>query len=139
MPENIKQRTIRRVKLCEINVKVNGDSLQCVSRLSYGKDEITSKVESSNTPSNRKKAVAQSVLDGIRKLMNLQELFVAKDVIVNTLEDMTFISVVAEISMDKSIDRTIGSSIVKTDINEAVGRAALDAVNRRIEKILSNQ
>ncbi len=136
MPENIKQKNIRRIKLCEINVKVNGDSLECISKLSYGKNEATSNVESTNTPSSRKNAVAQSVLNGIRKLFNIQEHFIVKDVILNTLENMTFISVVVEIKTDKTIDRAVGSAIVKTDINEAVGKAALDAVNRRIEKII---
>lgn len=136
MPENNKKKTIKRIKLCEINVKANGDSLQCISRLSYGKDEVVSKSESSNTPSNRKNVVAQSVLDGIRRLMNVQENFIVKDVIVNTLEDITFISVVTEIKMDKSADYAVGSAIVKSDINEAVAKAALNAVNRRVEKII---
>lgn len=139
MPENNKKKIIRRIRLCEINVKANGDSLQCVSKLSYGKEEVTSEVESGNTPSNRKNAVAQSVLDGIRKLMNIKEVFVVKDVIVNTLEDMTFISVVIDIKTDKTIEHAIGSAIVKTDINEAVAKAALNAVNRRVEKIIVSQ
>lgn len=139
MPENCKKKSINRIKLCEINVKATGDLLQCVSRLSYGKDEVTSKVENRNTPSSRKSTVAQSVLNGVCKLMNIQEIFVVKDVIVNTLEDMTFISVVIEIKMDKATDHVIGSAIVRTDINEAVARAALNAVNRRVEKISLNQ
>jgi len=139
MPENSKKKSIMRIKLCEINVKANGDLLQCVSKLSYGKEEVISEVESSNTPSSRKNAVAQSVLNGISKLMNIQETFVVKDVIVNTLEDMTFISVVIEIKMDKTTEYTIGSAIIKTDINEAVARAALNALNRRVEKIIINQ
>lgn len=139
MPENSKKKCTNRIKLCEINVKANGDLLQCVSRLSYGKEEVTSEVNNGNTPSSRKNAVAQCVLNGIRKLMDIEETFTVKDVIVNTLEDMTFISVVIEIKMDKATDYAIGSAIVKTDINEAVARAALNAVNRRVEKIIINQ
>ena len=139
MPENCKKKSIRRIKLCEITVKADGGLLQCVTKLCYGKDEVISTVESRNTPSSRKKAVAQSVLNGVHTLMNIQETFVVKDVIVNTLEDMTFISVIIEIKMDKTADHVIGSAIVKTDINEAVARAALNAVNRRVEKSIINQ
>lgn len=135
MTDSIKQKSTKRIKLCEIHVKANGDSLLCVSKLSYGKEEVTSKVESKNTASNRKNAVAQTVLEGVRQLMNLKEQFTAINVIVNTLEDMTFISVITEIKQDKFTDRAVGSAIVKTDINEAIGKAALNSVNRRIERL----
>ncbi|WDU82613.1 hypothetical protein [Caloramator sp. Dgby_cultured_2] len=58
-----------------------------------------------------------------------------QDVLVNTTNTVTVVTVIVNALVTGNEEALVGSAIVRKDLNEAIARATLDAINRRIEKI----
>jgi len=81
----------------------------------------------------RKKVVAKATIAAVEKILGQSYVFDIQDVIISTSRDTTFVSVVVNMVINENEETMVGAAVVKNDINEAVAKATLDAVNRKIQ------
>jgi hypothetical protein len=103
--------------------------------LSHGEKDYCGSQKGINTTTSINRTIAQATLKALSDFLNIGEIFVVEDV--GTLNiAKTNVVVVAVTCVDKNGEQLlIGSSMYLGDIKEAVVKATLDAVNRRIAKL----
>lgn len=103
--------------------------------LSHGEKDYCGSQKGINTTTSINRTIAQATLKALSDFLNIGEIFVVEDV--ETLNiAKTNVVVVAVTCVDKNGEQLlIGSSMNLGDIKEAVVKATLDAVNRRIAKL----
>ena len=103
--------------------------------LSHGEKDYCGSQKGINTTTSINRTIAQATLKALTDFLNIGEIFVVEDV--GTLNiAKTNVVVVAVTCVDKNGEQLlIGSSMNLGDIKEAVVKATLDAVNRRIAKL----
>jgi hypothetical protein len=103
--------------------------------LSHGDKDYFGSQKGINTTTSINRTIAQATLKALSDFLNIGEIFVVEDV--ETLNiAKTNVVVVAVTCVDKNGEQLlIGSSMNLGDIKEAVVKATLDAVNRRIAKL----
>ena len=104
--------------------------------LSHGEKDYCGSQKGINTTTSINRTIAQATLKALTDFLNIGEIFVVEDV--GTLNiAKTNVVVVAVACVDKNGEQLlIGSSMNLGDIKEAVVKATLDAVNRRIAKLM---
>jgi hypothetical protein len=104
--------------------------------LSHGDKDLCGSQKGINTTTSINRTIAQATLKALADFLNIGEIFVVEDV--GTLNiAKTSVVVVAVTCVDKNGEQLlIGSSMNLGDIKEAVVKATLDAVNRRITKLM---
>lgn len=125
---------IRRVRYSGIDFKTEGSALECSVRLTHDGEEYEQPVTLVKTVANAKRIVAEAAIKTVEKILGQAYLFSVEDVISSTSRNITYITVIVSMVIDDREELMIGSAIVKNDINEAIAKAALDAVNRRIQR-----
>lgn len=125
---------VKRLRYNGINLKTEGAALECSVSLIYNEEEYSEVVHAVKTAANRKKIVANAAIRSVEKILGQAFLFDIEDVILSSSRDIEFVSVIVNMIVNEAEHTTVGSAIVKQDINEAVVKATLDAVNRRIER-----
>lgn len=125
---------LRRVRYSGIDLKTEGNALECIVTLLHDGEEFGETITGIKTAANRRKIVADATIRTIEKILGQAYLFNIEDVIVSTSRDINFVSVLVNMVLNENEQTMVGSAIVKQDINEAIAKATLDAVNRRIQK-----
>ena len=108
--------------------------VECKVKLLYEEQELFVTQVGIKTAANRKKIVAKATIDAVEKILGQTFIFDVQDVISTTNRDITFISVLVNMVINESEETMVGSAIVKNDINEAIAKATLAAINRRVQK-----
>jgi hypothetical protein len=127
-------KALRRVKYSGMDLKMEGNALECAVSLLHDGEEFRETISGIKTVANRKKIVADATIRTIEKVLGQAYLFNIEDVIINTSRDITFASVLVNMVLNESEQTIVGSAIVKHDVNEAIAKATLDAVNRKIQR-----
>ena len=125
---------IKRIKFGGISLDVQGNMVECKVKLLYEEEEFFVTQVGIKTAANRKKIVAKATIDAVEKILGQTFIFDVQDVISTTNRDITFISVLVNMVINESEETMVGSAIVKNDINEAIAKATLAAINRRVQK-----
>lgn len=125
---------IKRIKLGGISLDVQANMLECKVKLIYEEEEFSVSQVGIKTVANRKRIVAKATIDAIEKILGQVFIFDVQDVITTTNRDITFISVLVNMVINETEETMVGSAIVKNDVNEAIAKATLAAINRRVQK-----
>ncbi|GAA0179382.1 hypothetical protein SH2C18_22610 [Clostridium sediminicola] len=125
---------IKRIKLDAISIKTEENVAECTVNLSYegniyGVTELGVK-----TLSNRYKLIARSTIKAVEKITGHVMMFDIQDVEVNNNRNVVYANVFVNMFYKGNEELLIGASIDKNDINVAICKATLDAINRKIEK-----
>lgn len=128
------KKSLNRIIYQGISVHTEDNNVECEVRLSCGDEEFVSTKRAISTNVNRKKVVARATIAAIEKIIGQASIFDIEDVILNTTRDITFVNVVTNMITKDNEEILIGTAIVKNDVNEAIVKATLDALNRRIMK-----
>lgn len=127
-------KTINRIKFDGILIGTSGNVLQCTVRLNSEDEEYEISLSGIRTIANSRKLVAEATIRAVEKIIGQASIFDIQDVIVTTNRDITFVSVLINMVTGMNEEAMVGSVIVKNDINEAIVKATLDAINRRVQK-----
>jgi hypothetical protein len=127
-------KTINRIKFDGILIGTSGNVLQCTVRLNSEDEEYEISLSGIRTIANSRKLVAEATIRAVEKIIGQASIFDIQDVIVTTNRDITFVSVLINMVTGMNEEAMVGSVIVKNDVNEAIVKATLDAVNRRVQK-----
>ncbi|MBW9156782.1 hypothetical protein [Clostridium tagluense] len=125
---------IKIIKFGGISLNVQPNMLECSVKLLYEEEEFFVTQVGIKTVANRKKIVAKATIDAVEKILGQVFIFDVQDVISTTNRDITFISVLVNMVINESEETMVGSAIVKNDINEAIAKATLVAINGRVQK-----
>ncbi|MBK5241650.1 hypothetical protein [Clostridium sp.] len=125
---------IRRIKFGGISLDTQGNMLECEVNLLYEGEEFFVKQVGIKTVGNRKKIVAKATIEAVEKILGQAYVFDIQEVISITNKNITFVSVLVNMVINESEDTMVGSAIVKDDIYEAIVKATLSAINRRVQK-----
>lgn len=125
---------IKRIKLGGISLDVQANMIECKVKLIYEEEEFFVSQVGIKTVANRKKIVAKATVDAIEKILGQAFIFDVQDVITTTNRDITFVSVLVNMVINEIEETMVGSAIVKNDMNEAIAKATLAAINRRVQK-----
>lgn len=125
---------IKRIKLGGISLDVQANSLECKVKLIYEEEEFFVSQVGIKTAANRKRIVAKATIDAIERILGQAFIFDVQDVITTINRDITFISVLVNMVINETEETMVGSAIVRNDINEAIAKATLAAINRRVQK-----
>ena len=125
---------IKRIKFGGISLDVQGNMVECKVTLLYEEEEFFVTQVGIKTAANRKKIVAKATIDAVEKILGQTFIFDVQDVISTTNRDIIFISVLVNMVINETEETMVGSAIVRNDINEAIAKATLSAINRRVQK-----
>jgi hypothetical protein len=123
-----------RIRFLGVTLKTFDNTIECSVRLTYKNEEFSVTQVGINTASNRKKTVADATVKSVEKILGQAFVFDIQDVMITTSNDTTFVSVLVNMILSGKEETMVGSAIARDDINNAIAKAALDAVNRRIQK-----
>lgn len=124
---------IRRVIYQGTKFQAEGNTISCEVMLNYSGEDYSAEKSALKTNINRKTIVAKAAVSAIEKIYEQPDLFDIQDVLVNSSRDINFVVVIVNMVLNAKEESMIGSAIIKNDINEAIAKATLDAVNRRIQ------
>lgn len=132
--DSVMQKDLRIV-FKGMEVASKGLELDVKVMLSHREKDYCGSQKGINTTTSINRTIAQATLKALSDFLNIGEIFVVEDV--GTLNiAKTNVVVVAVTCVDKNGEQLlIGSSMNLGDIKEAVVKATLDAVNRRITKL----
>ena len=124
---------IKAIKFGGISLDVQANMLECKVKLLYEEQEFFVSQVGIKTVANRKKIVAKATIDAVEKIIGQSYIFDVQDVISNTNKEVTFICVLVNMVINELEETMVGSAIVTNDINEAIAKATLAAINRVIQ------
>lgn len=125
----------RRIKFSGISLNSSESSLECCVKLLHDEEEYTFTQVRIKTVSNRKKIVADATIKVVEKIIGKPSTFEIQDVMVFSKNEVNFVTVLVNIIYNDSEETLVGSVIIGSDTNEAIVKATLSAINRRIEII----
>lgn len=126
---------IRRIRFSGVSFTTDGNLAQCNVKLVYDDQEYSVPETGIKTSSNKGKLVACSTIKAVEKILGQSDIFGIQDVIVEKKAGIDYVVVLISAIINDVEENMVGSAIVKSDLNEAIAKATLDAVNRRIQKI----
>jgi hypothetical protein len=126
--------SINRIQYAGIIVNSTNTSIECTVKLCYEDGEAEVTLSRVRTLLNSRKIVAEATIRTIEEIIQQASIFDIQDVIVTEGRDVSFVSVIVNMITKGQEDAMVGSAIIKNDINEAIVKATLDAINRRVQK-----
>jgi hypothetical protein len=127
--------SVKRIRISGISMNSFENLAECCVKLTYDDQEYSFTQTGIRTMANKRKLVADCTVKVIEKILKQTSLFDVEDVIVNTNSNSNFVIVFVNMIVKSDEEIMIGSAIVRNDINEAIAKATLDAINRRIQQI----
>lgn len=135
-PEMPTPRDGRRPVISRMQLVSSGLDVTATVSLSYHGEVIRGECTGTATQSGVHRAVATAALKALEQLLGDQARFEVDHVDVTPAgRDRTVLVSVTMVSATGT-DRLTGSAVVREDVRQATIRAALDAVNRRLEPLL---
>ena len=127
--------SVKRIKISGISMNSFDDLAECCVKLRYEDQEYSVTASGIRTMANRRKLVADCTIKAIEKILRQTSIFDVEDVIVNVNDRVNFVTVLVNMIIKSDEEIMIGSAVVRNDIYEAVAKATLDAINRRVQQI----
>ena len=125
---------LKRIKFEGITLTTNDNTAECTVTLIYEEQEYSLSQVGIKTISNKRKIVADTTIKVVEKILGQAALFDIQNVYIHTSENISFVTVLVNMVINGNEETMVGSAIVKTDINEAITKATLGAINRRVQK-----
>lgn len=115
----------------------NGVKSEARVTLMRGSEVFEGYAEGPNTSKNRYKLIANATLDSISKLISKEHILLLEDIDKFNIAKSSIVVVGITHSVNNHEELLTGSCLVKKDEGEAIVKATLDAVNRRLMSITS--
>jgi hypothetical protein len=125
---------LKRIKFEGITLTTNDNTAECIVTLIYEEQEYSVSQIGIKTMANKKKIVADTTIKVVEKILGQAALFDIQDVHIHNSGNVSFVTVLVNMIIHGNEETMVGSAIVKNDINEAITKATLGAINRRVQK-----
>jgi hypothetical protein len=127
----------QRAAIRELSAHPEGDALEVAATLVLSGREATGHARGLRTRRGRWRAIAEATLAALDGLAVGRVRGHVDHVTVLTFADLAHVSVSVTLLTERGEETFLGAALVRDDPDRAVMRAALDAVNRRIEPWLA--
>ncbi|WP_346917371.1 hypothetical protein [Clostridium sp.] len=127
-------KSIKRIRYEGISLEVKDNNVRCEVRLTMDDNEYMSTETAIGTSINRRRVVAKATVSAVEEIIGQVYAFDVEDIVINSIRDISYVTVIVNMINDIAEEVLIGTAIVRNDTNEAIAKATLDAINRRIEK-----
>lgn len=126
-----------RILLDEVKYQVGADANAHVQvTLRHGDDTCTGALSGVHTTRNAQRLVVAATLESLEEMLDLSQKIILEDIQRLRLAGQEVYTVALCALNDQSEEIHVGSAIVKGEDKEALVRATLDALNRRIDKLV---
>lgn len=132
--ETDEHEEIKRIKFGGISVNTSENTIHCTVNLYYNDEEHSVTQMGIKTSSKRRKIVAETTIKVVEQILGQDAIFDIVDVIESNTKEVSFVSVLVSMLVGNNEEVMVGSAVIKNDINEAISKATLDAINRRVQK-----
>jgi hypothetical protein len=131
-------RDARRPAISRMQLVSSGLEVTASVQLSFRDQTVAGESTGTATQSGVHRAVATAALHALEKLVGARARFELEHVeLTATGTDRTVLVTVTMVS-PSGTDRLTGSAVVREDVRQAVIRATLDALNRRLDRLLQH-
>jgi hypothetical protein len=127
---------LKRIKFEGITLTTNDNTAECTVTLIYEEQDYSVSQTGIKTMSNKKKIVADTTIKVVEKILGQATLFDIQDVHIHNSGNVSFVTVLVNMVIRGNEETMVGSAIVKNDINEAITKATLGAINRRVQRVV---
>ena len=127
-------KSIKRIRYEGISLDIKDNNVECEVRLIMNDDEYKSTETAIGTSVNRRKVVAKATISAIEDIIGKPFIFDVEDIVINSIREISYVTVIINMINNTAEEVLIGTAIIRNDMNEAIAKATLDAINRRIEK-----
>lgn len=125
-------KPIKRIKYAGISIGNEGTELQCQVKLEHEGEFHTCMKHCIKTTRNRYNIIARATIGAIEQITKGAYVFDVQDTFVTNSKDISFTCVIINMIDRGEENHLIGTALIRDDINEAMARATLDAVNRKL-------
>ena len=130
------QPAARRPVISRMQLVSSGLDVTALVSLTYQDDTVRGESTGTATQSGVHRAVATAALKAVEQLVETKARFEVDHVEVTPAGRDRTVHVIVTMVSEAGTDRLSGSAVVREDVRQATIRAALDAVNRRLEPLL---
>jgi hypothetical protein len=136
LPEIPQQPNARRPVISRMQLVSSGLDVTATVSLTYREETVRGESTGTATQTGVHRAVATAALRALEQLVDAKARFEVDQVeVAQGGKDRTVLVAVTMVS-NGGTDRLTGTAVVREDVRQATIRAALDAVNRRLEPLL---
>ncbi len=121
-----------RVKLGSVSFSVTGARADCHVQLEVSGDGYEGSASGANSAAGRLRLVALATVAAVEQFFKASPMFSVDEVSTVHLGNKLAVNVVLSLLTTAGEESFVGSSLIKEDGREAVARATLDAINRKI-------
>ncbi len=129
-------RSRRRAAIRDLVTRHAPDAVEVVATLRLGDRDAEGHARGVPTRAGVLRAVAEATVDAVRELSAERVLASIDDVVASTSGEPAVARVVVSVLGDDGEESLVGAALVRGDLERAVMRATLDALNRRLEPVL---
>ena len=134
---NVADHHRSRVAIRRMQLVSSGLEVTSTVTLGYGDRTVSGVSTGTATPTGVHRAVAAATLRAVEQLVEDRARFETEGVEVTVTGGERTVVVAVTMVSERGSDRLTGSATVREDVRQACIRAALDALNRRLEPILA--
>ncbi len=125
-----------RLAIARLTLAADGLGMRALVCLSYGEVEFIGTAHGSSTSSGVNRSVAEATLEAVSHAISHRERLDLEAVVITNVSDHRVAVVQVVRFPGGAAERLTGASEVRDDVRQAVIRATLDAVNRRLSEQL---
>lgn len=123
----------RRAAIGDLVARPVGDDLDISATLTWADAAATGRARGLRTRRGRWRAIAEATLDALRDLTAGRLRADVDHVSILTLPELAHVTVSVTLVTERGEETFLGAALVRDDPDQAVMRATMDAVNRRVE------
>lgn len=124
-----------RIKFSGVSVSTDNNTVEVEVKLTYEDRVYSAKLVGVNTVSNKNRLIAEAALKVVQDIIGQAIIIYPNEVSVKEISEFTVATVLVTFKVNNFEEVLVGSAVIRSDINESIAKAALDAVNRRVKGI----
>ncbi|NLM51569.1 MAG: hypothetical protein GX197_01940 [Firmicutes bacterium] len=131
---NQKQRNLqtKRLKFSAVSYTIQENRLEAIVELTSGQQAYQGRTSGPNSRHNSLRLFAEATIEAIKCFLPEEMTILLEDVAAYPLGRQTIVSVAVTFIQGMADEFLVGSAVVRQEEKEAVVRATLDAINRRV-------
>ncbi len=128
------QELVRNFRLIceEVSMSTGIGGAKCSVTLSYDGNTFLGKAQSSASSLSRQRMVAEATLEAVHQFLNRENLFSVADVKLSEAAGEPVAVVAVLCNKNQKSDLLIGATCQNDDLNTAIVKSTLDAINRKL-------
>lgn len=130
--ESEDKKGLRRIRFTGISLSTYENIVECTIKLDHDGEEFCITERGIRTSSGKKLIIARAAVKAVEVIIGQTSIFDVQNVLIHNYNDISFVSVLINMISRNGEETLIGSAIVRNNADEAIAKAALDAVNRRL-------